>query len=388
MSRPESEHPRSELDALLANRTPAPSGGGSTGGPDEAEAGVVSGAGSDSGERADQGVGPGGDAGSAVPRRGRLEAWLRPTGGSGGEVSAGEVPGGGRVDGGPGGAPGGVTVGGLGELRDLEIDSIRPNAYQPRQHFDEDALESLADSIRELGVLQPVLVRPDNRTGGYELVAGERRWRAAQRAGMRMIPALIRQAGDQGSLEQAIVENLHRQDLNPLEEAAAYQQLAEDFGLTQDAVARRVGKSRSAVANTVRLLQLGGSVQRLVGEGLLSAGHARALLAVDDLDEQRALAERVVTEELTVRQTEDAVRRLERADEGGSSAGRGDGGDRERSASAIEVERLLANHLETQVDLRWRGGGGQVVIRFADGEDLDRIVRAVVGESDDTLDWE
>jgi ParB family transcriptional regulator, chromosome partitioning protein len=381
VSRPESERARSELDALLANRTPVPADGRSGDDTAGVEPRRVSGAGG-AREGRDDGLGADGGAPSAVPLRGRLEAWLRPTG-----ASPGDVPTDGPANGGSAGSAGGVTVGGLGELRDLAIDSIRPNAYQPRQHFDDDALESLADSIRELGVLQPVLVRPDTGVGGYELVAGERRWRAARLAGMRMIPALIREAGDQGSLEQAIVENLHRQDLNPLEEAAAYQQLAEDFGLTQDAVARRVGKSRSAVANTVRLLQLGGSVQRLVGEGLLSAGHARALLAVDDLDEQRVLAERVVTEELTVRQTEEAVRRLERSGEGGIGSSTG-GDERQRSASAIEVERLLADHLETQVDLRWRGGGGQVVIRFADGEDLDRIVRTVVGEPGESLDWD
>jgi ParB family chromosome partitioning protein len=269
---------------------------------------------------------------------------------------------------------------GLGELREVPIEAIRPNEYQPRRRFDDEALAALAASIGELGVLQPVLVRPDGE-GGYELVAGERRWRAARRAGMRMIPALIRAAGDQSSLEQAIVENLHRQDLNPLEEASAYQQLVEDFDLTQDEVARRVGKSRSAVANTLRLLQLAAPVQRLVGEGLLSAGHARALLSLERLDQQRSLAERVVRDELSVRQTEEAARSLSKGRDPGGPAGVS-AGSGDRSAAVLEVERLLEERLATDVEVKWRGSGGQVTIRFADGDDLQRIVGSILAGAD------
>jgi ParB family chromosome partitioning protein len=168
-----------------------------------------------------------------------------------------------------------------GGLLNLPVEVIRPNELQPREDFDEAELSSLADSIDELGVLQPVLVR--QLTGGeYELVAGERRWRAARRAGLRVIPAIVRDVSDRESLEQAVVENVHRADLNVLEEAAAYRQLIDDFGLTQDVVAQRVGKSRSAVANTLRLLQLPNGVQRLIVSGELTAGHARALLAFPD----------------------------------------------------------------------------------------------------------
>ena len=160
-----------------------------------------------------------------------------------------------------------------GGLEELPVASIKPNRYQPRDHFDEEALGSLADSIREVGVLQPVLVRPVG--DGYELVAGERRWRAARRVGLQTIPALVRETDDSAALEHALIENLHRDELNPLEEAAAYQQLIEDFGLTHDEVASRVGKSRASITNVLRLLQLPPTIQRLVQDRKLSMGHAR-----------------------------------------------------------------------------------------------------------------
>ena len=200
-----------------------------------------------------------------------------------------------------------VTPAGLTEL---PIELVRPNPRQPRRAFDEDTLEGLADSIRELGVLQPVLVRESE--DGYELIAGERRLRAAKRAGLRTVPAVVRSADDVSSLEQALVENLHRQDLNPLEEAAAYQQLIEDFDYTQEQVAQRVGRSRSAVANLLRLFQLPPAVQRLVGENLLTAGHAKALLGHPDRAYQETLAKRAVSDGLSVRDVEQLVReRLE-----------------------------------------------------------------------------
>ena len=201
------------------------------------------------------------------------------------------------------------------ELRELPLGSVVPNRRQPRTHFDEDSLLALSDSIRELGVLQPILVRPvgdgDRGAGAeqFELVAGERRWRAAKRAGLDTIPAIVRPVADLVSLEQALVENLHREDLNPLEEAAAYQQLIEDFRLTQEDLAARVGRSRSAIANTLRLFHLSPGIQRMVGDRRLSAGHARALLGTPDRSFQEALAERICREGLSVRQAEEAVRR-------------------------------------------------------------------------------
>jgi len=277
-----------------------------------------------------------------------------------------------------------------GSLRDIPIGDISPNPHQPRRSFDEETLAGLVDSIRELGVLQPVLVRQTD--GGFELIAGERRWRAAKRAGLHEVPALVRTADDVGSLEQALVENLHRQDLNPLEEAAAFQQLIEDFGYTQEQVAQRVGRSRSAVANLLRLFQLPPAVQRLVGEGLLSAGHAKALLGHPDRSYQEALAKRTVQEGLAVRDVEALVReRLEleaelgNASEPGSSnpdPSAGDDPDRSRQSlrppGLLELEELLANHLDTRVSVSMSAKRGKVVIDFANLEDLERLYRVII----------
>lgn len=193
-------------------------------------------------------------------------------------------------------------------LREVAISAVKPNPFQPRTHFDEASLASLASSIGALGVLQPILVR-EVGDGTYELIAGERRWRAARRAGLQRIPVLVRDGTtDAQSLEQALVENLHRQDLNPLEEAAAYQQLIDEFHLTHEDVATRVGKSRAAVTNTLRLLQLPAGVQGSVADGTISAGHARALLSTPDRNLQERLVARIVEEGLTVRATEAVIR--------------------------------------------------------------------------------
>jgi len=268
-----------------------------------------------------------------------------------------------------------------GAFREVDITLVRPNRYQPRDHFDEETLTSLAASISEVGVIQPIIVREAD--DGYELIAGERRWRAAKRAGLPVIPAIVRTADDVSALESAVVENLHRQDLNALEEAAAYQQLMEDFGMTQAQVASRVGRSRSAVANTIRLLQLPGSVQRLVIEGQLSAGHARALLATPDRSEQERLAQRVVAEGLTVRELEALVRDedVDEAVEEGS--GQADETSPARSGSAVpdagilELEELLAARLETRVKVQLGKGPGKLVVQFADLDDLERIYRVI-----------
>lgn len=272
-------------------------------------------------------------------------------------------------------------------LRDVPIEAVAPNRHQPRKSFDDDSLGELSASIAELGVLQPILVREqgDDR---YELIAGERRWRAARQAGLTTVPAVVRQAGEEASLEQALVENLHRDDLNPLEEAAAYQQLVDEFSLTQEQVATRVGKSRSSVANTVRLLQLPAPVQALVGDGRLSAGHARALLATRDRSYQRSLADRIVAESLTVRQVEDLVRArfggddapsTEVADEPTDTVSRSTG--RTRPAALLELEQLLSEHLETRVRVHLGAKKGRVEVEFADLEDLERIYKAMAGAS-------
>ena len=272
-------------------------------------------------------------------------------------------------------------------FREIDIDAVVPNRYQPRDHFDEETLSSLAASIAEVGVIQPIVVRSTDE--GYELIAGERRWRAARRANLPSIPALIRDSDDLGSLETAVVENLHRQDLNALEEAAAYQQLIEDFDLTQEEVATRVGRSRSSVANTTRLLQLSGSVQRLVIEGQLSAGHARALLATPDHAEQERLAQQIVSERLTVREIENLLRDGELTDDADDDEESSDGkraGKRKPSsktaggtkdAGVLELEELLASRLETRVKVQLGKGPGRLVIDFADLNDLERIYRVI-----------
>ena len=270
-------------------------------------------------------------------------------------------------------------------FREIDVDTVVPNRYQPRDHFDEETLSSLAASIAEVGVIQPIVVRATDE--GYELIAGERRWRAARRANLPSIPAIVRDSDDLGSLETAVVENLHRQDLNALEEAAAYQQLMEDFGFTQEQVATRVGRSRSAVANTIRLLQLPGSVQRLVIEGQLSAGHARALLATADQAEQERVAQLIVRERLTVRETEELLRG-EDADEAddddvGNDTGAGKTkpssktAGETKDAGVLELEELLASRLETRVKVQLGKGPGRLVIDFADLTDLERIYRVI-----------
>ncbi len=263
-----------------------------------------------------------------------------------------------------------------GSLVDIAVNAVRPNKLQRRTHFDEEALASLTASVREMGILQPVLVRqvgPEE----YELIAGERRWRAARRAGLATVPAIVRSASDSESLEQALVENLNRAELNPLEEAAGYQQLIEDFSLTHEQVAARLGKSRATITNALRLFQLPPSVQRLVAEGRLSAGHARALLGTPDRAYQEALARKAANEQMSVRAVEEAVRqRNQMSDEPGRSPGHDDK-SRLRPPGILELEELLADHLSTRVRVDMGPNRGRVVIEFATLEDLERIYKAM-----------
>ena len=265
-------------------------------------------------------------------------------------------------------------------LVELPIDSIQPNPHQPRVHFDEDSLSELAGSIKEIGVLQPVLVRPIGPEA-FQLIAGERRWRAARRAGLATIPAIVRPTDDVTSVEQALVENLHRQDLTALEEAAAFQQLIEDFHLTHEQVATRVGKSRSAVTNTLRLMQLPGSIQHLLADGRLSAGHARALLGTPDRDVQERLARQAALDGWSVRAVEDAVRSsMQRAGNGVEPVDDVDARSQPRPPilrppGLLELEELLAEHLDTRVSVSMAGKKGRVTVDFADLDDLERIYR-------------
>ena len=269
---------------------------------------------------------------------------------------------------------------------EVPIGAVTPNPRQPRTHFDEESLAGLTASITEMGVLQPILVRraDDER---FELIAGERRWRAAKRAGLQTIPIVVRDADtDADLLEQALVENLHRTDLNAMEEAAAYQQLIEDFGLTQEQVAKRVGKSRTAVSNTLRLFQLPPAIQALVADDQLTAGHARALLGTPDRAYQSALAQRILRDGLSVRETEEAIRaraggeepdagaRDTRSRGSASKSSTGGGGD----PAFLELERLLSDELDTRVSISSGAGKGRLVVEFADLADLERIYRSMV----------
>ncbi|HEX3460243.1 MAG TPA: ParB/RepB/Spo0J family partition protein [Acidimicrobiales bacterium] len=279
-------------------------------------------------------------------------------------------------------------------LREVPLTSIKPNPLQPRVQFDEDTMSALAASIKELGVLQPVLVRevagsPDQ----FELIAGERRWRAARRAGLQTMPVLVQTSNEAHSLEQALVENLHRQDLNALEESNAYQQLIEDFNYTHDQVATRVGKSRTAVTNTLRLLQLPAAVQRLLAEGQISAGHARALLGTPDRAYQESLAKAIVAESLNVRAVEELVRERsapsqpdevaapESARPGPKGAKKAEPAEPRRlpPPGILELEELLSTHLNTRVKVDMTAKRGKVMVEFATLEDLERIYKLMVG---------
>ncbi len=268
------------------------------------------------------------------------------------------------------------------QLRELPIGQIEPNTYQPRAFFDDDALAGLAASIEAVGVLQPILVR-EVAPQKFELIAGERRWRAAQRAGLESIPAIVRPAEDLVSLEQALVENLHREDLSVLEEAAGYQQLVDDFGQTHEDIARRMGKSRSAVANTIRLLQLSDGIQRLIADGRITAGHGRALLGASDAAFQETLARAIVAQNLTVREVEERVRRQENPGADPVSTGSGTTARPVRPAALLELEEQLSGLLDTRVQISTGAKRGRLTVEFANLEDLERIYRVILDGRED-----
>jgi len=262
-------------------------------------------------------------------------------------------------------------------VQHVSVGSIRPLPNQPRRHFDEAAIAELADSISARGLLQPIIVRQAPDGQGYQLVAGERRWRAAQRAGLHQIPALVRDLDDAATYEIALVENIQRQDLNAIEEAGAYRRLIDDFGHSQEELARLVGKSRSHVANLMRLLDLPQGVQGLVGDGSLSMGHARALIGVDDAE---AIARKVVKEGLSVR----AVEALVRADKGGGrkAAPVESAGGAGRDPDIMAVERHLSELLGIGVAIQYAGGGkGALTLKFASLDQLDMICQRLSGEA-------
>lgn len=262
-------------------------------------------------------------------------------------------------------------------IRLIQIDpnSIVPNPRQPRTHFDEDHLAELVHSVREFGVLQPVIVR-QNADGEYELIMGERRTRAAREAGLTTIPAIVRETADEDLLRDALLENLHRSQLNPLEEASAYQQLLEDFGITQEELAARIGRSRPQISNTIRLLRLPLPVQQRVAAGVLSAGHARAILSAETPEQMQRLADKVVNEDLSVRATEAAAKTVSAT---GASTSKPTAGA--RRAYLDEVSHKLGDRLNTRVQIALGARKGQLKIEFASIQDLNRIL-AELGEEE------
>ena len=255
-------------------------------------------------------------------------------------------------------------------LRELPLADNERNPYQPRTVFDDEKLVELTSSIKEVGVLQPVLVR--EKSTGYELIAGERRWLAARRAGLSSVPALVRKIEDLESFEQAIIENLHREDLNSIDEAVAFHRLMDEFGMTQQQVAERVGRSRPVVANTLRLLQLSSGVQRMIMDGELTAGHARCLAGLTDRKIQEKLASRVVSEALSVRQLEFIVSELQDESKH-NNVEKIILNQSDKAAAHLEVEMVLSEKFDTKVSVISRGKRGRIAIEFADPEDLKRI---------------
>lgn len=245
---------------------------------------------------------------------------------------------------------------------------VEPNRKQPRKSFDEDSLQELSDSIKQVGLIQPILVQ--DRKDHYEIIAGERRWRAAKMAGLKEIPVIIRDYSEQEIMEISLIENIQREDLNPIEEALAYKRLLEEFNLKQDEVAERVSKSRTAVTNSIRLLKLGEKVQQMVIDDMISTGHARALLAVENPEEQYILAQKIFDEKLSVRDVEKLVKNLHKPEKS-----KKDGKDKTLQAIYQDIEDKLKQRLSTKVTVTSKGeGSGRIEIEFYNHEDLDRLL--------------
>ena len=249
---------------------------------------------------------------------------------------------------------------------DLLVDEISPNRLQPRSYFDDKKLEELVTSIEEHGVLQPVVVQKAD--SGYELIVGERRWRASKKLGLKKIPAVIREVSDAQSLEIAIIENIHRQDLNPIEEAEAYARLANEFALTQEMVAKKVGKSRTAVANTLRLLKLSRKIKEDLISEKISMGHARALLGLENSKQMEILRKEIIKQDLTVRQTEGRVNKIK-----AGSVNKPGPSTAKKNIFIKDLEKDLARRLGTKVDISPKKNGGKLVVTYYSDDDLDRI---------------
>jgi len=275
------------------------------------------------------------------------------------------------------GAPEGAEA--AGGFLEVPVNAIAPNPKQPRTHFDDEALAGLATSIREVGILQPLVVRRTD-DGRYEVIAGERRLRAAKAAGLPVVPVVLRDSGDEELLRDALIENIHREDLNPIEQAEAFKALLGDLGLKQEELADRVGVSRSHIANTIRLLALPLDVQQLLTDDKITAGHARALLSLGDKEAMSTLALRVSAQDLSVRQTEEAVRRfVEAPPDGKAAAAKTAPEPAPMDAALAEVEEILSEQLATRVSIQMGAKRGRVTIEFGSTDDLERIVSEIVG---------
>ena len=267
-----------------------------------------------------------------------------------------------------------LSVGGkeVAEQNEIDINLIDPNPKQPRTHFDEGALNELIVSIKEVGILQPPVVREKN--GKYELIMGERRYRAAKAAGLKKIPVIVRNTPDNLLLRDALIENIHRSNLNPLEEGAAYSQLLTDFNCTHEELAEKLGRSRPLISNTIRLLNLPSSVQRKVAAGILSAGHARALLGLTDSAEIERLANRIVAEGLSVRATEEAIATAS----GTSKTSKKAPTKKTHTGATLTAEELLSDYLDTRVKVEAGKGKGKITIEFSGTEDLQRVTELIL----------
>jgi len=276
------------------------------------------------------------------------------------------------------GAPEAGEAATTGGYLNVPVNAIAPNPKQPRTHFDDDALTGLAVSIREVGILQPLVVR-QTADGSYELIAGERRLRAAKAAGLASVPIVLRDSDDTDLLRDALIENIHREDLNPIEQAEAFKALLGDMGLKQEELADRVGVSRSHIANTIRLLGLPLDVQQLLTDDKITAGHARPLLSLGDKDAMSSLALRIAAEDLSVRQTEEAVRRFVDAPTQKAEPKKESAASSAAASSLAEVEEILSEQLATRVSIQMGAKRGKVVIEFGSADDLERIVSEIIG---------
>lgn len=267
------------------------------------------------------------------------------------------------------------------ELREVELEKIRPGAAQTRKKFSEEKIAELAQSIKESGLLQPIVVR-ETKNGEFEIIAGERRWRACLLAGLKKVNVIVKRYGDREAATASLIENIQREDLNPLEEAEAYQILIKKYGFTQEEISRRVGKSRPFITNTLRLLALPGEVKEMVREGLLSAGHARSLLALQSEEEQVKLAQKVVAKGMSVRETERLVRNLEKKEREDQGDEKSEDMEKLRGEEIVkdELERRLGEIFGVEAKIRYhQAGRGRIIIRFKNRESLERIMERLLG---------